>query len=219
MFHVMPNKMEEYKEWGDDESRLTAASRDWMQSGPRAMNEGGEKTGRCRLSKSCPGVLVRTCAHVVCVWELEGCMQFAVPICATRSGQSFQSSKRSQQWSRDISHELKRLNWTDLRSRPRDQSRSLKGVREQKGAGWGEGVGVREWKVGRMKGGKTKKRDSYYRAGCRGRLFSPSSLCGPEDNDWRIGRESELNPPTIMTPQPNTMQCNQSNDHFVLSRP
>ena len=45
-----------------------------------------------------------------------------------------------------------------------------------------------------MKGGKTKKRDSYYRAGCRGRLFSPSSLCGPEDNNWRIGRESELNP-------------------------
>lgn len=157
------------------------------------MNEGGEETGRCRLSNSCPGVLVHVCVHVVCVCELEGRMQFVVGIRAARSGQSFQSSKRSQQWSRRILHELKRLNWTYLQS-PAERSESISKGRQRAKGGGGRSVGVREWKTGRMEGGKTKKRDSYYRAGCRGRLFSPSSLCGPEDNDWRIGRESELNP-------------------------
>lgn len=193
MFHVMPNKMEEYKEWGDAESRLTAASWDWMQSGPRAMNEGGEETGRCRLSNSYPGVLARACAHVVCVcvsWR-DACNL------SLESVPPGQVSHFSPQREANSEAETFRMSWNDWiepisEARPRDQSIS-KGHQRAKRSG-GRSVGVREWKTGRMEGGKTKKRDSYYRAGCRGRLFSPSSLCGPEDNDWRIGRESELNP-------------------------
>lgn len=56
-----------------------------------------------------------------------------------------------------------------------------------------------------MNGGrKTKKIDNYDRAGCRGRLFSPSSLCGRKTRVGRIGRELELNPAHI-TRQPDTM--------------
>lgn len=46
---------------------------------------------------------------------------------------------------------------------------------------------VRGWKTGRMEGKKSKKRDSYYRAGCRGRLFSPSSLCGRKTTIGGLG--------------------------------
>lgn len=64
-------------------------------------------------------------------------------------------------------------NWITLISNPAEgQSWNLKGIR-----GGSAGERVRGWKGGLMEGGKTKKRDNYYRAGCRGTLFSPSSLC------------------------------------------
>lgn len=58
---------------------------------------------------------------------------------------------------------------------------------------------------GWRKGGKTKKRDSYYRAGCRGRLFSPSSLCGPEDKRLEDWERVRVKPPPTTTD--NHTQC------------
>lgn len=88
----------------------------------------------------------------------------------------------------------------------------LRGVR---GGEEAFGERVQGWRMeGGMEGGKTKKRDSYYRAGCRGRLFSPSSLCGRKTTIGRIGRESELDPAhkTPDKPQHIASEC----DYFNL---
>lgn len=89
-------------------------------------------------------------------------------------------------------------NWNELKSgrglmfKSKWQARRSVGEQVQ---GW-----KREW----MAGGKTKKIDSYYRAGCRGRLFSPSSLCGRKTMIGGLGESQTLNP-NHNTRQPNTM--------------
>lgn len=76
--------------------------------------------------------------------------------------------------------ETTEVNWPSNLS----EFKSKKDIREQE-----EGLGeqVRGWRRRWMEGRKTKKRDSYYRAGCRGRLFSPSSLCGRKTTIGGLG--------------------------------
>lgn len=57
---------------------------------------------------------------------------------------------------------------TELNRCPKAEGGKRRKRMEDEFVGGGRGG----WRDGR----KSKKRDSYYRAGCRGRLFSPSSL-------------------------------------------
>lgn len=132
-----------------------------MQSRPRRREERITRmqTGRQLFRCVCVCVrdTVRRCMH----WQFES-------VC--RSNQSFQSLIICEYQQCGMqTHKLKLLNWTDRKKRQRHQNWTLEGVREQETA-W------ERMEDGRMEGRKSKKRDSYYRAGCRGRLFSPSSL-------------------------------------------
>lgn len=155
---------------------------------------GRRGTDGWRVENSCSGVLVcfwthtgagTVCCVCVCVCA-QGCMH-----CHIKSAMAGQVSRSSPKtlWNvnsenKNISQELKLLNWTDLETgRERSQLKSQGLLR----AGGSVGEQVPGWKTRRTAGGKTKKRDSYYRAGCRGRLFSPSSLCGRKTTIGGLG--------------------------------